>query len=288
MIKVKREEKLDNTSYRQWQEITPYLITFHMKYKENVFGLQTYDLSNKYMLALIRQPNAKILYKDRLENTHGKGKYSFAKALNTNSTIHFYHHKCEIKIINSVTTSFRFFQQNIHVRDEFGSKFAIHAIPDPRPFKHYLYFDFFDFFNYYQQHKLSFTSDIGRGFYSYLSDNNTEIFTTFEKFQNEHQGRMDYKYYFLVHPTGHQTCLKYPNSINFYVPETLINVLEKEQNEEDRIFNKDFKHKGEEIYIGMKANVEHYGVKPFYTEYEHLDNFYYKISFKDILIKRFL
>ena len=59
---------------------------------------------------------------------------------------HFYHHRCELKLINNVIISIRFFQDNIHERNDFAAKFSIHTFPDPRLFKYYNYFDFFDFF----------------------------------------------------------------------------------------------------------------------------------------------
>ena len=159
-------------------------LTFHMKFKQNFFGLETFDMSSNYVLNLVRQPNSDLFYKDKIENVFGKSKYSFDKAFNSGSTIHFYHHRCELKIISNVTTSIRFFKQNIHDKNDFGAKFAIHVIPEPRPLKQYLYFDFFDFYNYYQIHKESHDLDVGRTFHSYLTDNETETFTTFEKFQN--------------------------------------------------------------------------------------------------------
>ena len=158
-----------------------------MKFKQNIFGLQTFDMSSNFVLNLVCQPSSDLSYKDKIENVFGKSKYSFAKGFNSSRTIHSCYHRCKLKIINNVTTSIRFFKQNIHDKNDFGAKFAIYVIPEPRPFKHYLYFDFFDFYNYYQIHKESHDLDVGRTFHSYLTDNETEFFTTFEKLQNTYQ-----------------------------------------------------------------------------------------------------
>ena len=56
-------------------------------------------------------------------------------------------------MINGVTTSITFLQQNIHERKYFAAKFLIHIIPEPRAFKYCNYFDFFDFFQFHQIHK---------------------------------------------------------------------------------------------------------------------------------------
>ena len=231
------EIKLNASNYIQWKEVIPHQLTFHMKFKQNVFGLETFDMSSNYVLNLVRQPNSDLSYKDKTENVFGKSKYSFAKAFSSSGTIHFYHHQCELKIINNVTTSIRFLKQNIHDKNDFGAKFAIHVIPEPRPSKHYLYFDFFDFYNYYQIHKESHNLDVGGTFHSYLTDNETEIFTTFEKFQNTYQNKLDYRFYFLVDQGGRVTTLKYPNTINYYILETFIKVLEKEQIQSERSFS---------------------------------------------------
>ena len=87
-------------------------------------------------------------------------------------------------MINGVTTSIRFLQQNIHKRKDFPAKFSILIIPEPRVFKYYNYFNFFYFFKFYQIHKDTFGLHVGRAFLSYLSAAGTEIFTTYEKFTN--------------------------------------------------------------------------------------------------------
>ena len=85
-------------------------------------------------------------------------------------------------MINGVTTSITFLQQNIHKRKDFAVKFSIHIIPESKPFKYYNYFNIFDFFEFYQIHKYTFGLHVGRAFHSYLSTADTEIFTTYEKF----------------------------------------------------------------------------------------------------------
>ena len=95
------ETKLDASSYIQWKEGVPHQLTFHMKFKQNFFGLETFDMSSNYVLNLVRQPNIDLSYKDKIENVFDKSKYSFAKAFNSSGTVHFYHHQCELNIIKT-------------------------------------------------------------------------------------------------------------------------------------------------------------------------------------------
>ena len=162
-----KENALDKITTVAWEEVTPYLITLHVNFKENVFGLEKFDISTKCNLALVTKEGSSITYKDKIED-----KYSYLKH-------HFYHHLCEIKLINDVTASIRFLQPNIHERKDFAAKFSIHIIPEP--FKYYNYFDIFDFFEFYQIHNDTLDFHVGRAFHSYLSAADTEIFTTYEK-----------------------------------------------------------------------------------------------------------
>ena len=78
-------------------------------------------------------------------------------------------------------------------------------IPEPRPYKHYNYFDFFQFLEFYQIHRLTNDVDVGRDFYVYFSEADTEIFTTIKKF-NDSEGKykvvIDYRVYFIVNLDG--------------------------------------------------------------------------------------
>ena len=108
---VKNAERyLDSTNHKEWKEITPYLLNFHMKYKESVFELEEFDISTKYTLGLVTRDNSKLSYKAKIQNTFDSSKYSFVKHLNGQSLFHFYHHRCELKLINNVITSIRFFR----------------------------------------------------------------------------------------------------------------------------------------------------------------------------------
>lgn len=133
----------------------------------------------QYSLALVRQDNSVISYNGKISN-----KYCYLKHLEKSNTLHFYHHRCELKLINNVTTQLRFFQENLQERKDFAAKFSIHIIPEPRSFKYYNYFDFFYFFEFYQIYKFDFQLNVGQAFYFYLTNNYTEIFTTFEKFSD--------------------------------------------------------------------------------------------------------
>ena len=109
----------------------------HVNFIENVFGLEELDISAKYNLVLVTKEESSITYKDKF-----RVKYSYLKHLTKTNLLHFYHHLCEIKMINDVAISIRFLQQNIHERKDFVAKFSIHIIPEPRPFKYYNNFDF--------------------------------------------------------------------------------------------------------------------------------------------------
>ena len=91
----------------------------------------------------------------------------------------------ELKLIYHVTASIRFFQDHIYKRNDFAAKFSIHIFPDPRPFKYYNYFGFLDFFEFDQAKKTDYTLDVGKAFHGYLSQTDTKLFTTFEKFTDK-------------------------------------------------------------------------------------------------------
>ena len=205
------------------------------------------------------------------------------KHLNGQSLLHFYHHRCELKLINNVTTSIRFFQDIIHEKKDFASRFCIHIIPEPRPFKHYNYFNFFDFFEFYQIHKQTYALNIGNAFHVFLTENETEIFTTFEKYNDingPYKGVFDYRVYFLVHKNGQINTLKSPTRLNVYIPETFGKVLKRDN---DKIlFDVLVKHEQtydrETIFTGMRENVQRYRLKAFYTEYNNLDTNYWSLT----------
>ena len=60
------ERNLDSINHKEWKEITPYLVNFHMKYKESVFELEEFDISTKYTLELVTRDNSKS-YKDKIQ-----------------------------------------------------------------------------------------------------------------------------------------------------------------------------------------------------------------------------
>ena len=159
-----KENALDIITTVAWEEVTPYLITLHVNFKENVFGLDKFDISTKYNIALVTKEESSITCKDKI-----KHKYYYLKHLTKVNLLDFDHHLCEIKMINGVTTSISFLQQNIHERKDFVAKFSIHIILELRPFKYYNYFNFFDFFEFYQIHTNTFGLQVGRTFHSYLS-----------------------------------------------------------------------------------------------------------------------
>ena len=52
------------------------------------------------------------------------------KHLNGQSLLHLNYHRCELKLNNNVTTSIRFFQDIIHEKKDFASRFCIDIIPE--------------------------------------------------------------------------------------------------------------------------------------------------------------
>ena len=167
-------------------------------------------MATKLNLALFGVDSGNISYKDKIETTFSKSKYSYLKHLFESNTLHFCHHKCEVKLINNVTSSIKFFQESIPEEKDFASKFCIHIIVEPRLHKYYNYFDFFQFFESYQTQKLTNDLDVGRAFYAYLSETDTEIFTTVEKFnvpEGKYKGVIDYRVCFIVNSDGQITIL---------------------------------------------------------------------------------
>ena len=140
------------TECKEWKEVTPYLVTFHVNFKEDVFGLKEFNIATKYNLALIRHDDSVLKYEDKIENDFSDSKYSFLKHLNKNNRFHFYHHRRKLTLINNVTTCNRFYQKNIHEKKDFGSKFSLYVIPEPRPYKCYMtiliFFIFLNFTRY--------------------------------------------------------------------------------------------------------------------------------------------
>ena len=116
--------------------------------------------------------------------TFSKGKYSYLKHLSKSNTLHFYHHRCELKLVNNVTSSIRFLQESIRKEKVFASKFCIHIVPETTSFKYYNYFDFFQYLKFYLKHNLTYNPNVGPAFYAYISEVDTEVFTTIEKFDD--------------------------------------------------------------------------------------------------------
>ena len=87
---------------------------------------------------------------------------------------------------------------------------------------------------------------------------------------------MDYRVYFLVHENGYVTTLKTENHLNSYVTKTFGIILEKDN--DPVLFYTLLTVLGtndrESIYNGMKSNVLHHSLKPFYTDYKYLDDIY--------------
>ena len=206
-------------------------------------------------------------YKNKTQSKNSD-KYSYLKHFSKSNNLHFYHNHCELKVIHNVTTSTRFFQDNVYERNDFAAKFSIHIFRDPRPFKYYNYFDFFNFFQFYQAKKTDYALDVGRAFHRYLSQTDAEIFTTFEKFTDKsgkYKSVVDYRVYCIVHENGYITMLHTDNHLNIYISKTFSGVLKRDKEESffgeiTTITNTFY---GEQIYNGMKFNLQNYGLEPF-------------------------
>ena len=118
-----------------------------MNFKEDNFDIETTEITTTYDLNLIKENYSTLEYKARLSEVGSSvSKYSYLRHLSESNRLHFSHEKAELKLINNVSTSLTFFEQNIHYQKDFKSKFCIHILGDPRPFKYCSYFDYFDFF----------------------------------------------------------------------------------------------------------------------------------------------
>ena len=117
-----------------------------------------------------------------------------------------------------------FFQESFQEEKDFVSKFCIHIVLEPRLYKYYNCNRFFQIFELYQIHILTYDLDVGRAFYAYLSEADTEIFTTIEKFndpEGKYKGVIDYRVYFIVNPDGRITTLDTRNQLNVYYLKSL-------------------------------------------------------------------
>ena len=159
---LQREEKnpetlgsvLDSQNHKECVEKAPDRITLHVNYKEDNFGIKTKEIATTYDLNLIREDYSMLEYKDRLsEGGSSVSRYSYLRHLSKSNKLHLSQEKAELKLINNMTTSLRFFVQSAHDQKDVKSKFCIHIVEDPRPFKYYSYFDYFDIFEFYQIHK---------------------------------------------------------------------------------------------------------------------------------------
>ena len=126
---------------------------------------------------------------------------------------------------------------------------------------------------------MTYDLDVGRTFYAYFSEVDTEIFTTIEKFndlEGKYKGVINYRVYFIVNSDGRITTLDTRNQLNVYIPKIFGDILKKDNDNTlfDLLVSIITKHSKEVIYRGIRDNITNYGLKPFHTEYEHLDHEY--------------
>ena len=99
------ETYLDSKDHSKWKEVIPYLITFHVNYKEDVFRAKELEIATKLNLELVCVDSGKISYKNKIKATFQESKYSYLKHLSDSNMLHFYHQKCELKLVNNVISS---------------------------------------------------------------------------------------------------------------------------------------------------------------------------------------
>ena len=85
---------------------------------------------------------------------------------------------------------------------------------------------FLIFFYFHQIHKSEYALDVGRAFYAYLSETDTEVFTTSDP-DDIYEGIIDYRIYFLVHANGYVTRLRNENHLNIYITKTFGTILKR-------------------------------------------------------------
>ena len=78
--KILKEKKnaLGKTTTGVWEEVTPYLVTLHVNFEDNVFGLEEFDISTKYNLALVTKEGSSIIHKEfkmKISNISAKQTY---------------------------------------------------------------------------------------------------------------------------------------------------------------------------------------------------------------------
>ena len=54
------ETYLDSKDHSKWKEVIPYLITFHVNYKEDVFSAKELEIATKLNLELVSVDSGKI------------------------------------------------------------------------------------------------------------------------------------------------------------------------------------------------------------------------------------
>ena len=126
---------------------------------------------------------------------------------------------------------------------------------------------------------MTYDLDVGRAFYTYPSEADTEIFTTIENFndlEGKYKGVIDCRVYFIVNSDGQKTTLDTISQLNVYISKTFGDIFKKDNGSTlfDVLVLIITRHSREVIYKWMKDNVTNYGLNPFHTEYKHLDNEY--------------
>ena len=61
------EDFLDSKNHPEWKQTTPYLITFHVNYKEDVFGVDEFEIVTKHNLKIMQEDGSRLRYKDKIE-----------------------------------------------------------------------------------------------------------------------------------------------------------------------------------------------------------------------------
>ena len=73
------ENYLDAKIYKEWKEDTPYLVSFHVNFKEDVFGLKEFNIAHKFSLILVNEDKNCLSHKNEIQSKNSDSKYSHLK-----------------------------------------------------------------------------------------------------------------------------------------------------------------------------------------------------------------
>ena len=57
---------LDSKNHIDWKQTTPYLLTFHVNYKEDVFNVDEFEIATTYNLALVQDDDSTLQHQNSI------------------------------------------------------------------------------------------------------------------------------------------------------------------------------------------------------------------------------